>query len=84
MSAQTMEERLTAVETKLEQLEREKEQKKEQNKKQDQGQDKEAEEPRGWQRIVGIFADDPEFEEAVKAGKEWRDSFRPPDYGETS
>lgn len=71
-SAQTIEERLTAVETKLEQLQREKEH------------NKEAEEPRGWKRIVGIFADDPEFEEAVKAGKEWRDSFRPPDYGENS
>ena len=76
MSAQTIEERLTAAETKLEQLEREKEQNKEQ--------DNEAEEPRGWKRIVGRFADDPEFEEAVKAGKEWRDSFRPSDYGETS
>ena len=76
MSTQTIEERLTAVETELQQLKREREQKKEQDKK--------AEEPRGWKRIVGIFADDPEFEEAVKAGKEWRDSFRPPDYGETS
>lgn len=76
MSAQTVEERLAAVETKLKQLQREKEQ--------NQTRDKEAEEPRGWKRIVGIFADDPEFEEAVKAGKEWRDSFRPPDYGKTS
>ena len=80
MSAQTIEERLAAVETKLEQLEREKEQNQEQN----QGQDKEAEEPHGWKRIVGIFADDAEFDEAVKAGKEWRNSFRPPDYGEAS
>ena len=76
MSAQTIEERLTAVETELQQLKREREL----NKRQD----KEVEEPRGWKSIVGIFADDPEFEEAVKAGKEWRDSFRPPDYGEIS
>ncbi len=77
VSAQTIEERLTAVEAKLEQLQREKEQNREQN-------EAPAEEPRGWKRIVGIFANDPEFEEAEKAGKEWRDSFRPPDYGETS
>lgn len=76
MSTQTLEERMTAVETKLEQLQREKEQKQEQ--------DKEAEEPHGWKRIVGIFADNPEFEEAVRAGKEWRDSFRPSDYEEAS
>ena len=65
------------METKLEQLQREKEQEPEQ--------DKGAEEPHGWKRIVGIFADkpefeEPEFEEAVRAGKEWRDSFRPSDY----
>jgi len=76
MSVQTIEERLTAVEAELQQLQQEKEQNKEQN--------KEAEEPRGWKRIVGVFANDPEFEEAVKAGREWRESFRPPDYGETS
>ena len=76
MSTQTLEERLAAVEAELQQLKREKEQTKEQ--------DGDAEEPRGWKRIVGIFADDPEFEEAVKAGKEWRESFRPPDYAETS
>ena len=40
----------------------------------------EAGEPRGWRRIVGIFKDDPEFEEAVKAGREWRESSRPEDY----
>lgn len=76
MPAQTIEERLTAVEIELQQIRQEREQNQEHN--------KEAKEPRGWKRIVGIFADDPEFEEAVKAGKEWRDSFRPPDYGETS
>ncbi len=80
MSLQALEERLAAVETKLEQLQRENQQ----NKENAQGQDKEAEEPHGWKRIVGIFADDLEFEEAVRAGKEWRDSFRPPDYEETA
>ena len=66
MSTQTIEERLAAVETKLEQLQREKEQ--------NQAQDKAAEEPRGWRRIVGIFADNPAFEEAVHYGREWRES----------
>lgn len=30
-------------------------------------------EPRGWQKIVGVFADNPEFEEAVLAGRKWRE-----------
>jgi hypothetical protein len=30
-----------------------------------------------WERISGIFADDPAFEEAMKLGREWRESFRP-------
>ena len=63
MSAQTLEtldKRLTAVEARLEQLILE--------------QDKRAKEPRGWKSIVGKFADRPGFEEAVKAGKEWRES----------
>ena len=71
MSAQTIEERLTAVETELQQLRREREQKQEQ--------DKEAEKPRGWKRIIGVFANDPEFEEAMRIGREYRDSLRPKD-----
>jgi hypothetical protein len=44
---------------------------------------KELEEARGpevpwWQRIVGSHADAPEaFEEAMRLGREWRESFRP-------
>ncbi len=31
-----------------------------------------------WRKISGSFADDPEaFEEAMRLGREWRDSFRP-------
>jgi hypothetical protein len=30
-----------------------------------------------WKNISGIFADDPAFEEAMKLGREWRESFRP-------
>ncbi len=34
-----------------------------------------------WRRIVGTFADDPEFEEAMRLGREYRQSLRPPDGG---
>jgi hypothetical protein len=31
-----------------------------------------------WQKISGSFADDPEaFREAMRLGREWRESFRP-------
>jgi hypothetical protein len=30
-----------------------------------------------WQKISGSFADDPAFEEAMRLGREWRESFRP-------
>jgi hypothetical protein len=30
-----------------------------------------------WQQIVGTFADDPAFEEAMRLGREYRESLRP-------
>jgi hypothetical protein len=30
-----------------------------------------------WERIAGSFAEDPMFEEAMRLGREWRESFRP-------
>lgn len=30
-----------------------------------------------WQQIVGAFADDPAFEEAMRLGREYRESLRP-------
>ncbi len=30
-----------------------------------------------WKETAGIFADDPAFEEAMRLGREWRESFRP-------
>ncbi len=30
-----------------------------------------------WREIAGSFADDPAFEEAMRLGREWRESFRP-------
>jgi hypothetical protein len=33
--------------------------------------------PTWWKGMIGAFADDPNFEEAMRLGKKWRDSFRP-------
>jgi hypothetical protein len=30
-----------------------------------------------WEKISGSFADDPDFKEAMRLGREWRESFRP-------
>jgi hypothetical protein len=30
-----------------------------------------------WKNIVGIYHDDPEFEEAMRLGREYRESLRP-------
>jgi hypothetical protein len=30
-----------------------------------------------WEKIAGTFANDPIYEEAMRLGKEWRESFRP-------
>jgi hypothetical protein len=32
-----------------------------------------------WKRIVGVFQDDPEFEEAMRLGRAYRESLRPKD-----
>ncbi len=60
MATPSLEERVAVLEAELKQL------------KQQSEPDKLSDAPRGWQRIVGIFQDDPEFEEAVRLGREWR------------
>ena len=30
-----------------------------------------------WEKIAGTFANDPIYEEAMRLGREWRESFRP-------
>jgi len=30
-----------------------------------------------WDRVAGTFANDPAYEEAMRLGREWRESFRP-------
>jgi hypothetical protein len=39
----------------------------------------EAAKPKGpdWRHILGIFANDPAFEEAMRLGREYRESLRP-------
>ena len=59
-------ERVAAVETRMERLE-----------KADPA--RKSKEPRGRQRMVGVFADNPLFEDAVRQGKKWRESEDPMD-----
>lgn len=58
IAALSLEERVAALEAKVEKIHREPEQN--------------TPSARGWQRIVGIFENEPEFEEAVRLGREWR------------
>ena len=32
-----------------------------------------------WEQIRGRFKDDPDYDEAMRLGREWRESFRPKD-----
>ncbi len=63
MSAQTLEERLTAVEIELQKLKQEKEQNTQPEKA-----------VPWWEQIRGQFKDDPMYEEAMRLGREWRES----------
>lgn len=62
MAALSQEERVTALEAGLEQL------------KQQRELDKSDDAIPWWKKMVGIYQDDPEFEEAVRYGQEWRKS----------
>ena len=68
MATPTLEERVAALEDKIKQMEHRQEA------------DKSADATCGWQRFVGVFQNDPEFEEAVRFGREWREAQRPADY----
>lgn len=67
MSTQTIEERLTAVEIELQRLKQEKAH--------------EATVP-WWEQIRGQFKDDPMYDEAMRLGREWRESEDKKDEGE--
>ena len=64
MATITLEDRVTIVELELERLK----QLLQANKRQDT-------EPR-WKQIIGVFKDDPLFDEAERLGREWRESQR--------
>ena len=68
MSAQTLEERLTAVEIELQKLKQEKEQN-----------EVRKEAVPWWEQIRGQFKDDPDYLEAMRLGREYRESLRPAD-----
>ena len=64
MAARTLEDRVTIIEQELERL-----------KQQLQAAKLQDTEPR-WKQIVGVFKDDPLFDEAERLGREWRESQR--------
>ena len=61
MAALTLEERVAALEAAMEQL------------KQQRELDKSDDAIPWWKKMVGIYQDNPEFEEAVRAGRKWRE-----------
>lgn len=66
MTTGTMEDRLVTLETRLDALQRQFE---EQQLPEDAGKAK-----RGWKAIVGTFANDPLYDEAMRLGREWREN----------
>ena len=67
MPPPTLEERVAALETEVGQLKRQKAETTSQNA------------APSWRKVVGVFKDDPEFEEAMRLGREYRESLRPKD-----
>jgi hypothetical protein len=64
-STPTLEQRVEQLEKELAQL-----------KQQMQSAPHQSEQP-WWEKIVGVFADDPDFEAAVELGREYRQSLKP-------
>jgi hypothetical protein len=67
MPATSLEERMTALEAEIDQI-----------KKRLEAVSPQAAAP-WWRRIVGIYKDDQEFEEAMRLGRDYRESQRPKD-----
>jgi hypothetical protein len=67
MAALTLEERVAALEAEVARLKR------------IQAESVKPDQP-WWQEIRGRFKDDPAYEEAMRYGREYRESLRPPDY----
>jgi hypothetical protein len=64
MAAETMEARLSALEREMAQIKR-------------LLRSKSARTQPWWERIAGVFEDDPVFEQAMKLGRQYRESLRP-------
>ena len=62
MAALSLEERVAALEVRMEEV------------KHRQEQDKSEESVPWWKKIVGVYQDSPAFEEAARLGREWRES----------
>jgi hypothetical protein len=67
MATITLEERVTVIEQELAQL------------KQELARDKQQTSRPWWEKIAGTFADSEEYEEAMRLGREYRESLRPKD-----
>ena len=72
MPTETLEERLAVVEKEVAEI------------KKQMKADKPQTTPYPWDKIFGSFANSEGFEEAVRLGREYRESLRPKDDGETS
>ena len=62
----SLEERVTALETEMERLRRDR-----------SAAPTSPDEMPWWERIIGTFANDPMYDEAMRLGREYRDSQRP-------
>lgn len=65
MAAETLEDRLHTLEARFDTLQRQFEERFTQTP---------TREKRGWQAIVGTFEDDPIYDDAMRLGREWRES----------
>ena len=72
MATETLEDRLAVVENELARL------------KDLLGTNKASDTPAWWEKMFGSFADSAGFEEAVRLGREYRQSLRPKDDGRTA
>ena len=68
MATLSLEERMTALEAEVQQL------------KQRQELDRSEDAIPWWEKIRGRFKDDPDYDEAMRLGREYRESLRPKDY----
>jgi hypothetical protein len=64
MATPTVEERLAIVEEEIKRL------------KQERRRETTATKEPAWKKIVGVYRDDPEFDEAERLGREYRESLR--------